>query len=909
MGRLTLWTILLVILSRPGTSQSVSFVHQPQLLNGVSGFIAYSDCAVDMNGDQLDDVVRTGNKGLYIDYQQAGGGFVQKFFPVPIVSPPSWSICAGDVDNNGYNDLLFAHQGSVSFVHAGEHGKVYTETVMPGFIVSQRSTFADINNDGWLDGFVCNDTAQSIPYRNDGAGYMSPDFGLIHTADLAGNYSAIWTDVDNDHDIDLYLSKCLGEAPPGDNRRTNLLYSNNGDGTYIEIGQQAGVDDNAQSWSTAFDDFDNDGDFDAFVVNHDMQNRLYRNNGEGIFEDVIGTSGINASDLGALEVVSGDFNNDGFVDIYSDLTDQLYLGNGDLTFTSQNTPIAPGAIADLNNDGFLDVVENGQIWLNEGNQNHWLKIIPRGITSNRNGIGARIEIFGAWGKQTREIRSGQSNSPMSSLTAHFGLGEHALADSMKIFWPSGIETTIYDLIADSLYYIPEVSCISPGLDEIIISGSTMICQGDTTRLIAPAGYAEYLWSTNQTDDILPVYFEGKYSVISLDSSGCAKLSQTVEITERKESTPVIFSPGGNVICQGDSIELISSPGEHYLWSDGVSETSSIWVNESGNYSVSLDAQCTEGRLESNPFELTVLSAEQPVILNIAFLPGDTILLTADRDNCNWYDVEAGGSPIANGPVLKTKSQGPISTFYVESTYLYEGKNESGGKIDTTGQGGISTQSGYLQFTSWANFSLLTVDILVPPGAPLNNRFVQLWKEEALVAFKQFEVTPGMNTLDLGFNVLPGDYSLRCQQGNLWRNTGILDYPYPIGNVGSIINSSFGDGFYYYFYNWKIKTNNLECTSARLKVEVIQTATSDPEFSSQLRVFPNPFIKNATIELPETMLHPEILMVSDLHGHVLVKLTLEQQENVQLDLTNLVPGVYMLQVLSSTQSAVTRLVKE
>lgn len=909
MGRLTFWITILVLLNRPGTSQSVTFVHQLHLLNGVSGFTAYSDCAVDMNGDQLDDVVRTGNKGLYIDYQQPGGDFIQKFFPVPIVSPPSWSICAGDVDNNGYNDLLFGHLGSVSFVHAGERGEVYSETVMPGFIVSQRSTFADINNDGWLDGFVCNDTAQSIPYRNDGVGNMSPDLDLIHTADLAGNYSAIWTDVDNDHDTDLYLSKCYGVAAPGDNRRTNLLYINNGDGTYIELGQQAGVDDNAQSWTTAFDDFDNDGDFDAFVVNHDMQNRLYRNNGVGIFEDVISNSGINPTDLGAFEVVSGDFNNDGFVDIFSDLTDQLYLGNGDLTFTAQNTPIIPGAIADLNNDGFLDVTKNGQTWLNEGNQNHWLKIVPRGITSNRNGIGARIEIFGAWGKQIREIRSGQSYTPMSSLTAHFGLGEHSIADSMKIFWPSGVETTTYDLIADSLYYIPEVSCIAPGLDEITISGSTMICQGDTTRLIAPAGYAEYLWSTNQTDDILPVYLEGKYSVISMDSSGCAKLSQTVEITERKENTPVIYSLEGNVICQGDSVELISSPGEDILWSDGVSETSSIWVNESGYYSVSVDAQCSDGRLESNSFELTVLSAEQPVIINSAFLPGDTIVLTADRGNCNWYDVESGGSPIANGPALKTKSQGTISTFYVESYYLYDGENESGGKNDTTGQGGISTQSGYLQFTSWANFSLLTVDILVPPGAPLNNRFVQLWKGDTLVAFKQFEVTPGINTLDLGFHVSPGDYSLRCQQGNLWRNTGILDYPYPIGNVGSITTSSFGEGFYYYFYNWKIKTDNMECTSARLKVEVIQTATSDPEFSNQLHVFPNPSIKNVTVEIPETILHPESIMLSDLNGRVLVNLPLEQQKTVHLDLTNLIPGVYMLRVLSSTQSAMIRLVKE
>lgn len=908
MGRLITSLILLALFTDTITGQQVSFIHKPQLLNPVSGFTSYSDCAVDMNDDHLDDVVRVGNKGIYIDFQQIDGTYTQQFFPVSIVSPPSWSICAGDLDNNGFNDLLFGHLGSVSFISANDQGNNYTETVMPGFIASQRSTLADINNDGWLDGFVCNDTALSIPYLNDGTGRMSPDFSLINTAALAGNYSAIWTDVDNDHDIDLYLSKCFGGAVPGDPRRINLLYRNNGDGTFDEIGQEAGVDDNAQSWSTAFEDFDNDGDFDAFVVNHDMKNRLYRNNGDGMFTDVIGISGINASDLGALEVMSGDFNNDGFADIFSDLTDQLYLGNGDLTFLRQSTQVTPGAIADLNNDGFLDVANNGQVWLNEGNKNHWIKIIPRGIISNRNGIGARIEIFGGWGKQTREIRSGQSYTPMSTLTAHFGLGEHTLADSLKIFWPSGMETTIYDLIGDSLYFIPEVSCLSPGLNEISILDSTMICPGDTTWLKAPEGYAEYLWSNNQADDIIPVYNEGKYSVLSLDSSGCATLSQVVEIKYRKDIPPLIYSPGGNVICQGDSLDLIASHGEHYLWSDGVSETPNLWVRQSGSYMVSIDAQCADGRLDSDPFEIFILPAEQPKILDTAYLPGDTIVLTADRANCNWYDVPDSVTPIATGSVLKAKSQGQVSTFYVESSYTYDGENMSGGKMDTSGQGGVSAQSGFLYFSSWANFTLLSVDILVPEGAPLNNRFVQLWKGDSLVAFKQFEVSTGVNTLELGFSVSPGEYSLRCQQGNLWRNRGDLDYPYPIGNVGNITTSSFGKTYYYYFYNWKIITGGMECTSERLKVEVLETATSVLDFSERLNLYPNPCGNELTVEIPANVHYPDLLIISDATGMVLLKLPLDDQQALNLYLGTFVPGMYTIQVLGRSYQASSRIIK-
>jgi hypothetical protein len=316
-------------------SQPVVFTNQSDILNPVAGFTLFSDCAVDMNGDHLDDIVRVGNKGMYIDYQQTNGSFFQHFFSIPITVAPSWSICAGDIDNNGFNDLMFGGDSAVSFVRAHDQGNFYQEIVMPSFILSQRSTFADIDNDGWLDAFMCNDTAQSIPYKNSGSGEMTEDTNLIHTADLPGNYAAIWTDYDNDGDNDLYITKCQPQAPPGNINRTNLMYRNNGDGSYSEVGAQLGLDDNAQSWSTAFDDFDNDGDMDAFIVNHDFQNRLFRNNGNGTFTDVIASSGIDANDLGAFENASGDFNNDGYIDIYAELINELYLGHGDLTFTGR----------------------------------------------------------------------------------------------------------------------------------------------------------------------------------------------------------------------------------------------------------------------------------------------------------------------------------------------------------------------------------------------------------------------------------------------------------------------------------------------------------------------------------------------------------------------------------------------
>ncbi len=419
----------------------VSFTNEGDLLGN---YPDHSEVAVDMNGDYLDDYVRVSQNGIGIDYSNGDGTFNSVFYTVPIENTPNWSIAAGDLDENGYNDLVLGNGSRVSFLYANANGTAYTETPFPQFIFSQRSTMADIDNDGDLDSFVCHDVDLSHPYRNDGTGTMSLDQTLIVTIDAPGNYASVWVDYDNDGDTDMYLTKCRQGAAPGDPFRDNAMYTNNGDGTFTENAQDINMRDNAQSWSTVFEDFDNDGDFDAFIVNHDFQNRFMLNDGTGMFTDIIGGTGINANDLGAWENQAADFNNDGFVDIFSELSKELYINNGDLTFTGIDLPFDEGAIGDLNNDGFLDVVNDGIFWRNNGNSNNWVKIALQGVESNYNGIGARVEIYGDWGMQIREVRSGEGFSHMNSLVAHFGLGTATTIDQIVIHWPSGIVDVIED---------------------------------------------------------------------------------------------------------------------------------------------------------------------------------------------------------------------------------------------------------------------------------------------------------------------------------------------------------------------------------------------------------------------------------------------------------------------------------
>jgi len=465
--------LIAAMLCLAAMTHAQNFTDMTSILNRTGGS---APCIVDMNNDGLDDVVIISQGDLYIDRQQSDGTFVQYYYDTNFQNSPSWSISAGDLDQNGYMDLMFGGGSRVSFVYANNTGTAYSETYINDYIFSQRTNIVDIDNDGDLDAFACHDVDLSHPYRNNGTGTMTEDQSLIQTVPLAGNYASVWTDFDNDGDVDMYLSKCRQGSVTGATERENALYVNDGNGNYSLQTTAYGLFDNQQSWVTIFEDFDNDGDLDTYTVNHTGTNFLRQNDGTGHYTEINAGSGIDATDLDSWACVGADFDNDGFVDILteSNVSKQMYHNNGNMNFTSMSRPFDDGALGDLNNDGFIDVFTGIKLWMNDGNENHFLKVHLVGTESNVNGIGARLEIYGAWGKQIRECRSGESFNPMSSLDEIFGIGTATAVDSLIVRWPSGVVDVLTAPAIDSRVTVVESPltppCMAPSNLDVVEIG-------------------------------------------------------------------------------------------------------------------------------------------------------------------------------------------------------------------------------------------------------------------------------------------------------------------------------------------------------------------------------------------------------------------------------------------------------
>ncbi len=385
----------------------------------------------------------------------------------------SWvSIAVADINNDHVKDIFIGDVRRSKLFLSNGNGS-YIKHFLPDTFFAQSANFHDIDLDGDLDLFVCNDDSANYVYLNDGSGNLSRSTNIFPNSTESGNYGAVWSDVDGDLDLDLYISKCRSFAfDSTDLRRINLLYQNEGNGSYQEKASIFGIADGSQSWSADFGDIDNDGDLDLLIANHKARNRLYEQINDS-FVELTFSAGLDVSDIDDYQSSFVDFDNDGFLDILfanSENASRIYLNNQDKTFSPivSNVPgfMKSFALGDLNNDGFTDIyLSKGsadsldEIWLNNANLNNYLTIELDGPAFNFDAIGSIVKLYGDWGVQTREIRAGESYGIQNSNLAHFGIGLNTDIDSLVVHWPSG-EKCLFGNLGIKQFHIVDTSCAS-----------------------------------------------------------------------------------------------------------------------------------------------------------------------------------------------------------------------------------------------------------------------------------------------------------------------------------------------------------------------------------------------------------------------------------------------------------------
>ncbi len=284
-----------------------------------------------------------------------------------------------DYDNDGDGDLYVGcyDPATSSYRHwlfnneMGRYKDVSEKVGINHEGKEKSAAFADYDNDGYLDLYVLRDKG-NILYRNAGEGNFENVTDDAKLNNISGGTFALFFDCDHDGDLDLFETR----------EGSNLLFRNNGDGTFQQQAEKMGLSSGnpnppAGGWDSreaAFGDFEDDGVIDLFVVNGDTSNILYSNQRGGIFKNVTEKSGLTSTG-GSTSVTVGDYNNDGFLDLFVTSEKKgeqvLYRNQGNANFEPAGNPkemfsaiqmikVNDARFFDFDNDGHLDLIIAGE---------------------------------------------------------------------------------------------------------------------------------------------------------------------------------------------------------------------------------------------------------------------------------------------------------------------------------------------------------------------------------------------------------------------------------------------------------------------------------------------------------------------------------------------------------------------
>jgi len=414
------------------------------------------------------------------------------------------AVAVADYDNDGNEDLLVTGYGKVILYHNDGNGHFTDVTQKAGIKVDGwaiSSTWLDYDKDGCVDLFVGRYVKFDPKYRAYYAAdnYPGPlDYEGETNRLFHNNCDGTFTDVTEKSGIGAFIGRTMGVTAAdydGDgwddiyvanDRTENFLFHNKHDGTFEEVANDLGAafgqnGESTSSMGPVFADFENRGTFDLWVTDGHY-NRYLRNVGKQGFEDMGASNGVSQTNAQYVSWGTGvyDFDNDGWLDILIfhggliHLIPQehtLFRGLGGGKFADVSRQAGPvlsvrttsrgACFADYDNDGKVDAFQvnlgaRGTLLHNvTTNTGHWVEIKLKGTKSNRDGIGAKVEVLAAGKRWTRERVAGSGYLSQDDGRLHFGLGTAANIDKLLVHWPSGREQVLTNLTVDRVLTVEE----------------------------------------------------------------------------------------------------------------------------------------------------------------------------------------------------------------------------------------------------------------------------------------------------------------------------------------------------------------------------------------------------------------------------------------------------------------------
>lgn len=352
-------------------------------------------------------------------------------------------------------------------------------------------TVTDVNNDGWLDIYVSND------YNEEDYLYINQQDGRFKESvrDFTGHVSLFsmgsdGADLNNDFYPDLVTMDMMPEfnfnqksilgpenydkyrelINKGFHNQTmrNMLHLNQGNGTFSEIGQYAGISHTDWSWAVLAADFDNDGWKDIFITNGYARNYLDMD-----FLNYMVSERIKANQSSQVEALTGLI--DKMPPIF--VANYLYHNNGDLTFTNRAKEWGLGALtvsnaasyADLDGDGDLDLIvchHNDMVSIYRNNterlfDRQFLKVKLKGKGMNTSGIGAKVQVFSAGNQMQQELIPSRGYQSAVDHELVFGLGTATSIDSLRVFWPGGGTQVLENIPVNESILLDQENAVVP----------------------------------------------------------------------------------------------------------------------------------------------------------------------------------------------------------------------------------------------------------------------------------------------------------------------------------------------------------------------------------------------------------------------------------------------------------------